>query len=457
MKKVFRIILNIFLVWAVYALFCGVILPLHHKTVETPQTIAQTNGSAACERILSIDNNQDALLWRLRMMEAAKKRIVLATFDLRDDQSGKDIMAALYHAADRGVRVQLLLDGMNADLHLQTSKNLKALASHKNVEIKLYNPINLLFPGDTNYRMHDKYVIVDDFAYLLGGRNTDDLFLGNYVTSYNEDRDILVYETQPGKGNSYTQLEDYFQKIWNYSCCKTYKKHSDDATFLKRHYKELHKRYPKAFTKTNWQTATEKADRIDLYTNPIEAENKQPLLWEQMVTDMKQGDRILIQTPYVICSKKMYQDLRDIASKSSKTELLINAVESGSNPFGCTDYLNQKQNIQKTGCFTYEYLGPQAQHTKTILIDDNLCYVGSCNADMRSVYLDTELMLRIESPDLNQNLMSQMETLKKKSRQVAPNGTITDGELYQPIEQDVKKKIIYGILRVIIVPLRHLL
>lgn len=63
------------------------------------------------ERVLSIDTNMDALLWRLRLTQAAKERIVLVTFDFRDDNSGQDIMSALLNAADRGVEVQILVDG----------------------------------------------------------------------------------------------------------------------------------------------------------------------------------------------------------------------------------------------------------------------------------------------------------------------------------------------------------
>ena len=67
---------------------------------------------AGQERILNIENNVDALVWRLRLIESAKENIVLATFDFRDDNSGQDMMAALLNAADRGVKVQILVDGM---------------------------------------------------------------------------------------------------------------------------------------------------------------------------------------------------------------------------------------------------------------------------------------------------------------------------------------------------------
>ena len=105
----------------------------------------------------------------------------------------------------------------------------------------------------------------------------------------------------------------------------------------------------------------------------------------------------------------------------------------------------------------YEYVGSQALHTKTVLVGDTLSIVGSCNFDMRSVYLDTEMMLFIECKELNETLREHTDKLKMKSRQVAPDGTIIDGENYQIIEQSVGKRIFYGILRILIIPFRHLL
>lgn len=83
--------------------------------------------------------------------------------------------------------------------------------------------------------------------------------------------------------------------------------------------------------------------------------------------------------------------------------------------------------------------------------------VGSCNLDMRSVYLDTEMMLFIESGELNESLREQAESLKLASRQVVPDGTITYGEEYRQKEQGAGKMIFYGILRILIIPFRHLL
>ena len=458
MKKIWKCIVHLLKIWLLYAAICLVIPPLFHKSaVKEITSPYPATDRMAQERVLSIDNNMDALLWRLRLIEAAQERVVLTTFDFRDDNSGQDIMAALLHAADRGVEVQILIDGINGSLWLSGSRNFQELAAHECVEVKFYNPINLLKPWKLNYRMHDKYLIADDFAYILGGRNTDDLFLGNYADSYNEDRDILVYETIPGEGSSYVQLQEYFEQIWNLPCCKPYKLYGNGRGNLEEHYQEIGDKYPDAFIEPEWADITVETNGIELCTNPVEPENKEPILWDRLVSEMKQEKDILIQTPYIICSWNMYQDLTDISADGSKVEIFINAVESGTNPFGCTDYLNQQRNVRKTGSYIYEYLGEQALHTKTIAAGNNICIIGSCNLDMRSVYLDTEMMLLIDCPELNESIRKQAEGLEGESRMVFPDGVVVEGENYQAVNQNIFKKIFYGVLRVLIIPFRYLL
>ena len=152
------------------------------------------------ERIACIDDNEEALVLRLRMIEAAKESLVFATFDFRADESGSAMMAAFYAAAERGVKVSLLLDGMNEFLYLERSELFKALCTHENVEVRVYNPIDTFHILKGNYRMHDKYLITDDTMYLLGGRNSNDIFLGDRKTGINADREIFVYKPEKGNG-----------------------------------------------------------------------------------------------------------------------------------------------------------------------------------------------------------------------------------------------------------------
>ena len=168
----------------------------------------------AAERVRLVDGNEEALRWRLRLIRSAQSEIVLSTFDFRADESGSDVVAALLAAAERGVQVRLLVDGMNAQLHLQGSAAFQALAAHENAEIMFYNPLRLTRLWSANYRCHDKYLIIDRGAYLLGGRNTNDLFLGSGgTTRQNMDRDVVVCGSGSGRGSA-AALLDYFEDIW---------------------------------------------------------------------------------------------------------------------------------------------------------------------------------------------------------------------------------------------------
>ena len=96
-------------------------------------------------------------------------------------------------------------------------------------------------------------------------------------------------------------------------------------------------------------------------------------------------------------------------------------------------------------------------HTKAVLIDERLSVVGSYNLDMRSTYLDTELMLVIDSRKLNQRIRSTEADYMEKSREILANGQETDGVKYQEKVLKWQKKFYYGVLKIIICPIRQLL
>ena len=429
--------------------------------VESLRKTEFTSETAGVERICCIDDNEEALLWRLRMIGTAKESIVLSTFDLRADDNGTKILAALNCAAARGVKIQLLIDGIYQQLFLAGSSDFQALASYENVEVGVYNPVTPVNLFKVNYRMHDKYLIVDEKMYLLGGRNSNDIFLGDQTKGINEDRDILVYDTSEGQGESLNQLEDYFHKIWKESCVSIKKgKQSSRYTDAYRHMEEIYisllKRYNDIETYSAWEKDTIEANKITLINNGIEAGRKTPQVLQTIQYLTENADHVIIQTPYVICNGYMYDVLQGI-SDHAKLQIVLNAVEKGSNPWGCTDYLNQKKKILETGADVYELMNDYPVHTKAVLINDRLSVVGSYNLDMRSTYLDTELMLVIDSEKLSQQIHETESDYMEKSKEVLANGQETEGAKYQGKVLNRKKKLYYGVLRIIIRPLRQLL
>lgn len=430
------------------------------ETFSKQEFYSQETGT---ERISYITDNTDALVYRLQMIENAKEEIILSTFDFNADKSGRDIMAALLKAAGRGVKVRVLIDGFSGFLDVNGNEWFQALASHENVSLRIYNPLTPLKPWKMQARLHDKYLIIDHQMYLLGGRNTTNLFLGNYSKAKNIDREIFVYETENNKASSLYQLRAYFESVWALKdskeviCRKITDKVADCLDSLTKRQDILIKKYPQAYTEWDFQKLTFATNKISLLTNPIEAKNKEPWMWYSIHQLLLEGKEALIYTPYIICGKEMYQDLSELKEKNIPLEIITNDVASGANPWGCTDYLNQKKRIWKTGAKVYEFMGGHSCHTKAVLIDDRMSIVGSYNLDMRSTYQDTELMLAIDSRELNSMIRKEAEVDKTYSKTIGENGEYVQGEHYVSKELSFGKKVFYVALRVLTVPIRRFL
>lgn len=136
------------------------------------------SSQAGSERIAYINDNTDALLYRLQIIQQAEQEIILSTFDFNADKGGKDVMAALMSAADRGVKVRVIIDGFSGflDVKGKGTQWFQALASHENISLRIYNPLTPLKPWKMQARLHDKYLIIDHQMFLLGGRNTTNIF-----------------------------------------------------------------------------------------------------------------------------------------------------------------------------------------------------------------------------------------------------------------------------------------
>lgn len=413
------------------------------------------------ERVAYIDNNMDALLCRLNLIEHAKEEIILSTFDFNEDDGGRDVLAALLQAARRGVRVRVIVDGLSGFLDVRRGSAFEVLAAQENVELRIYNPVNFLQPWKLQARLHDKYLIADRERYLLGGRNTMDLFLGDYSDTPNIDRELLVWETEQDEDASLWQLLDYFEQVWPlgspFTAREDWKGRAEGEQALEERYPALKERYPEAFLPWDWEAYTFETNRISLLHNPVHAGNKEPWLWHSFRNILEQGEEAVIYTPYIICGKEMYQDITALTEGGLQLEVITNDPASGANPWGCTDYLNQKEKIWDAGVQVYEYMGANSCHTKAAVIDDRLSLVGSYNLDMRSTYQDTELMLVVDSTELNARIRAEIERDKSSSKTAGTDGEYIYGENYVPRELSTGKQIFYGILRVLTIPLRRFL
>ncbi|MDD3337286.1 MAG: phospholipase D-like domain-containing protein [Lachnospiraceae bacterium] len=429
----------------------GAALPFaEHKTVsdeyqkvsENQKFYSETDVTGG-DGIRLVTTNEEALENRIALIKMAKKTIQYSTFDFRPDTSGTQVASLLYEAAERGVQVQILVDGYSGFLKMDNAPVFQALASHPNIQLKIYNPVHVLEPWNLMGRMHDKYVVIDDYGYMLGGRNTYDFFLGSEDGGHkNYDMEVFVQNKGLSEKSSLYQVKTYFDGVWTLPYCVDYsdyvgkwarKNVEKGIAELETAGQEMEETYPEACkpqAKERLEQGLHSVTSIQLLSNPIERENKEPWVWHSLEQLLEQAsEKVYIHTPYVICDPVMYEGLGKIAQKVPDTRLIINAPENGANPFGCADYIREKQKVHDTGFTVYEYQGDASYHIKTCLMDERISIVGSFNMDMRSAYLDTELMLVVDSRELNQDLESYMLNSEKYCKKAVSMTEYDYGEL----------------------------
>ena len=141
-----RWLLFIVLFFLVY-LVAGAVGPfVHYKKVseETKKNFSVSEcyrDRTGVDRAMLLETNKSAWDERIRLFHQAKERIVLSTFDMRDGKSTRDLLAVLYHRAEEGIRIQILVDGVSGTIRLEGNELFYALSSHPNVEIKIYNKL----------------------------------------------------------------------------------------------------------------------------------------------------------------------------------------------------------------------------------------------------------------------------------------------------------------------------
>ena len=443
-KKVL-LVLALFLTYVLIGIFIS--YARHPKITEETKKNADIDRfyepAKSPERAVVVEKNGDALLQRIRLIKNAEKEIVLSTFAFHSDNSGKIVIGALREAADRGVKVKVLTDGFESWVAMEFNPYFHALSSHKNIEVKLYNRANPLKPWTLMGRMHDKYLVADRKTYMLGGRNTYDYFLGDFPGHKNYDRDVFVHCENPTYESSVEELLRYFESVWELNICSDFheKEKLAEKKSVQEAAQEADKCYKAYFAENeagicdrDYTKNTFETEKIALISNPIHTGAKEPTAWYEMGEVMKRAsERVKIHTPYIICNDAMYNTWKEIAEAVPDFAVMTNSVTNNGNAFGASDYEKHKKEILDTGIDIWEYEGGISYHGKSVLVDDDISMVGSFNMDMRSAYLDTELMLVIRSKEINRQLETNLEEYEKDSRQALTNGEYNNPHNVEPV------------------------
>jgi putative cardiolipin synthase len=391
-------------------------------------------------RLLS--SGTDALMSRVWLIDHARHSIDLQYFIFANDATGRLIAQRLLAAADRGVRVRLLLDDISL---AHEDRLLGALGAHANIEVRVFNPfrtrdpswpsklVQLALEGPRlNRRMHNKSLVVDGFVAVLGGRNIGDAYFD--AGDDNNFRDLDVLTIGPAVLETAQAFDAYWNSnaAWPLGAFRTTRNASADLAtvrpelngavraFAQSDYAQaVLEELPHGATGDRpgrwvWGEATLLADQ----PQKIEARDDEPAL--RIGPKVKQamdgaGSELLLISPYFVPSRAGVRYLTALARRGVAVRVLTNSLASTDDPAAQAGYAHARRELLAGGVELYELqpsAGPRPRHTdpirssgvslhaKAIVVDRRVVFIGSMNLDPRSKLLNTEMGVLADCPQL---------------------------------------------------------
>jgi cardiolipin synthase C len=451
-RSVVARILSWFCVAALAA--CAQLPPLEGRTVSTAVTdTASTRLGQGVEGlvrahpgltgVLPLAGGHDAFAARATLAAAAERTLDIQYYIWHDDLSGGLLFEALGRAADRGVRVRLLLDDANTS---GMDERLRALDAHPNIEVRLFNPfanrgarlLDLL--GDfqrVNRRMHNKAFTADNQVTVVGGRNVgDEYFAASTASKMFIDLDVLAV------GEVVASVSRDFDRYWAsdsaYPLDKLGPSPPTSAPLRKAYAAESAESYLQAIAESTFvrdlmarQLAFEWAPTRMISDDPAKALGRAEdsgHLWTQLMQVVPRAtEEVILVSPYFVPTARGAEVLSALAREGVKVRVLTNALETTDVPLVHSGYAHWRKPMLAAGVELYEVkraaappatrgsrMGSSSSsslHAKVFLTDRRRVFVGSFNFDPRSARLNTELGFVIDSPALTNALASRITGL----------------------------------------------
>jgi len=387
--------------------------------------------------IVELRDGRDAFAARVLLADTAERTLDLQYYIWRNDMSGALLFAAVCRAADRGVRVRLLLDDNNTN---GLDAFLGALASHPNIQVKLFNafrlrrwrPLEYLTDfARLNRRMHNKSFMVDGQVAIVGGRNIgDEYFDANQALSF-VDLDVMAV------GPVVSDIANDFERYWRSESARSVESVLGRARPASVReviaMAEQMLSQPAAVTYVNaLQSCAFVHDLLagsvgyrwaatrlvsDDPAKGLGRQRPRGTMLERLADALSAPQRELqLISPYLVPTRAGEKALAELARSGVKVSILTNALESTDVPIVHAGYAKRRRRLLEAGVVLYELMrvarvrsrrdrrltgsSGSSLHAKTFSIDSARVFVGSFNLDPRSASLNTEMGLLIESPEL---------------------------------------------------------
>lgn len=390
-----------------------------------------------------LEHGIEALSARLQLIDAAKTSLDLQYYIYNKDVTGGLIADRVLAAADRGVRVRMLLDDLGNAL---PDEAVAALDAHANVEVRLFNPLHarhawLSWPGKIvefgriNNRMHNKLMIVDSLAIITGGRNIGDEY---YALSETDFRDIDLLGIGPISRGATAS----FDAFWNSPMAIPASVVRDNAKWVATEpirdnlvslrQRESRKPYAKAMEAASFTEALS-SGRLPLHwgesewladppgkANADSVKSEVPHLARILAGHLRQvRSELLMKSAYFIPGEQGVELMVGMVEQGAKVSVLTNslattdvlAVHSSYAPYrkrllrgGVRLWELQPRSGEQTEQNTFIGESQASLHAKSFVFDREKLFVGSINSDPRSIELNTEAGVMVYQRNLAESV-----------------------------------------------------
>lgn len=388
--------------------------------------------------VMLIADGTQALAARAALIRMARHSIDIQTYIYDSDTFSDILTLELKKAADRGVKVRVLIDdqGLKKD-----SSAITALNNHPNVRIKIFNPYkyrprsgrNLQFISNMkrmNYRMHNKLFIADNAAVIIGGRNISDKYFNNNEKYNFFDMDALLI------GRAAADALKSFNEYWIYHKSIPVELFPDTAA--KKEIEENTDTFIKYDKTVNQFMANYKNKKLPIVSctaeiiadSPLKTEGNtgiSPIWRNTREFLLKSGSDIFINAAYIVPEADGMELFNQIKQDGRQINILTNSLSSTNLSVVYSGWDNYRDKLLENGIDIYEFRkdsfkasdkpkAKSALHTKVIVIDDMTVWIGSFNLDNRSKVYSTETIAIIKSREFSKSVKEKtLEFMDEKT------------------------------------------
>ncbi len=349
------------------------------------------------------DMGKTAFDRHLRLIEDAQRTIDFAVYFNYNDVGVEYFYGAILRAADRGVKVRLAFDGKMGGLTDQYTELRKILQNHNNIEVWWFNGVNIWRPAGLMVLLHDKVTIVDGDKMIVGGVN---LGMGAYTANY----DMEVMITNSGPDGSVGQAQRYFDALVNSELTERKISKNADISLKKKYEDEFSAYFEKSEMKDHVDYSRQgvPVDKVTYLSNPINDYKKEPVILQAMFNLIGSSQNTTVVTPYTLLMDDKIARLREISAKNARFRLITNSLGNSRNAAYSVYYFARDKYISPD-IELWEYQAENQIHAKISTYDGRYSMIGSFNLDERSIHIDTESIVIIDSPEFTAQLDRYIE------------------------------------------------